>query len=78
MLRGFLIRLTSLDGQLEDIPCKFQYFARDDPYFDCLSNNLGEATFGIIIETKDDLEPSINGNTDGVSAPCTTEERHIT
>jgi len=49
MLRGFLIRLTALDGQLLDIK--------------------GEATFAVIIETKDDLEPSTNTTADGSVPP---------
>jgi len=49
MLRGFLIRLSALDGQLED--------------------NRGDTTFAIVLETKDDLEPSSNRPSDGSLPP---------
>jgi len=49
MLRGFLIRLSALDGQLED--------------------NRGDTTFAIVLETKDDLEPSSNHPSDGSVPP---------
>jgi hypothetical protein len=59
MLRGFLIKLTSLDGQLEDI--KGELDLREKLMTE-------EATFAIIVETKDDSEPSTNSGIDGVSS----------
>ena len=96
MLRGFLIRLTALDGQLEDITCELGLNSRYpsppeySTHLSCLWLRListtmvlvmqsglrcelntadipGEATFGVIIETKDDMEPSTNEVADGVS-----------
>lgn len=57
MLRGFLIRLTALDGQLLDNPRAFEL----------LSGELttADTTFAVVIETKDDMEP--DAPADGVS-----------
>lgn len=58
MLRGFLIKLSSLDGQLLDNNGTYAYCIapRDlDANF-----RIEECTFAIIIETNDDLVPSSN------------------
>lgn len=58
MLRGFLIKLSSLDGQLLDNNGTYAYYIapRDlDANF-----RIEECTFAIIIETNDDLAPSSN------------------
>ena len=68
MLRGFLIRLTALDGQLEDnrgmniIPSIYPSLASD-------LKISGETTFAVIVETTDNLEPLSNTPSDGVSLP---------
>ena len=67
MLRGFLIRLIALDSQLED-----NKGARGSAL--CIRSVrrvladwiTGEMTFGVILETDDDLEPRGNKTTDGV------------
>lgn len=72
MLRGLLIRLSALDGQLEDNRGACGLANRDSDGCDGSSwladpARLGELTFAIIVETKDDLEPSSNVPADGVS-----------
>ncbi|KIR38509.1 mitotic spindle assembly checkpoint protein MAD2B [Cryptococcus deuterogattii 99/473] len=62
MLRGFLIKLSSLDGQLLDNNGTYAYYIapRDlDANF-----RIEECTFAIIIETNDDLAPSSNTTED--------------
>lgn len=56
MLRGFLIRLVALDGQLLDNSGMF-----------VLTTGLtsGDTSFAVAVETKDDLEPETPA--DGVS-----------
>jgi mitotic spindle assembly checkpoint protein MAD2B len=65
MLRGFLIRLTALDGQLEDNRGASRPALPQDvmKMTDC---HVGETTFAIIVETLDDLEPTTNNPADGV------------
>lgn len=63
MLRGFLIKLSSLDGQLLDNNGEYALLHRPPPSplrdFDA-DFRIEECTFAVIIETNDDLAPSSN------------------
>jgi len=53
----------ALDGQLEDNKGVFDKFVVTAEYWP----RTDETIFAIIVETKDDLEPTTNSTTDGVS-----------
>lgn len=61
MLRGFLIKLSSLDGQLLDNNGAYAFTVLPAPPGDFdADSRTEECTFAVIIETNDDLAPSSN------------------
>lgn len=62
MLRGFLIKLSSLDGQLLDNNGAYALpYCQPPPPGDFdADSRTEECTFAVIIETNDDLAPSSN------------------
>lgn len=81
MLRGFLIKLSSLDGQLLDNNGEYALLHRPPPSplrdFDA-DFRIEECTFAVIIETNDDLAPSSNSTEVSPSSWAFTSSRLLT
>lgn len=81
MLRGFLIKLSSLDGQLLDNNGEYALLHPPPPSplrdFDA-DFRIEECTFAVIIETNDDLAPSSNSTEVSPSSWAFTSSRLLT